>query len=147
MAKELTRTTRADRIRALAKRGYTAPQIAAKLAPNNARKRRTIKQQVQRVIQRDEQLVASRIDTGNGAIVDLWPDMVEAQIKRALRGRTDAMKFLAELSGIHNPKVQHEHSGDVNLRFIAMPRPDAPTSDQTQPQLEAPVVEGTAEDL
>jgi hypothetical protein len=69
-----------------------------------------------------------------------------ALVRRAQRGRIDAIKFLGELSGVHNPKVSHEHSGDVNLRFIAMPRPDQATVDQTQPQLEEPVVDAEVVD-
>lgn len=42
--------------------------------------------------------------------------------RRAERGRTDAFKALNELSGLHNPRVQHEHSGEVKIT-ISAPRP------------------------
>lgn len=42
--------------------------------------------------------------------------------RRGRRGRIDAAKLIYETTGFHNPKVKHEHSGDINIK-IDMPRP------------------------
>jgi hypothetical protein len=44
--------------------------------------------------------------------------------RRAQRGRVDATKLLLEVSGMHNPKVNHEHSGEVKITLATMPRPE-----------------------
>lgn len=46
----------------------------------------------------------------------------EALGARAARGRPDATKILFEASGFHNPRVQHEHSGEIKVK-LEMPRP------------------------
>lgn len=61
---------------------------------------------------------------------------VQGAIKRARRGRMDAVKWIGEATGFHNPKVQHEHSGDVSIH-INIPRPER----EEQPAIEAEVVE------
>jgi hypothetical protein len=46
-------------------------------------------------------------------------------IRRAGAGRPDAVKLLFEAQGFHNPKMQHEHSGDISIR-LELPRPTPP---------------------
>src|SRR3982751_3620137 len=52
---------------------------------------------------------------------------VHALGRRAQRGRVDAIRLAFEVSGFHNPKVQHnhEHSGtiDINLKMGGRPEP------------------------
>jgi hypothetical protein len=45
--------------------------------------------------------------------------------RRARTGRPDAVKLALEVTGIHNPKMQHEHSGDISIR-LELPRPTPP---------------------
>jgi hypothetical protein len=52
------------------------------------------------------------------------PAMTKALIQRGKRGRVDAIKLLYESTGYHNPRVQHEHKGDIKVT-IDMPRPQA----------------------
>jgi hypothetical protein len=52
-------------------------------------------------------------------------ESVAAVGRRAKRGRVDAHKFLAEASGLHNTKVNHEHSGEVTINLRSTPRPVA----------------------
>ena len=54
-------------------------------------------------------------------LVDLAP-AVAAVGKRARRGRTDAAKIIMEATGFHNPKVKHEHSGEISVK-LDIPRP------------------------
>jgi hypothetical protein len=44
--------------------------------------------------------------------------------RRAKAGRPDAAKLALEFSGAHNPRMQHEHSGDIAIH-LELPRPKA----------------------
>lgn len=67
--------------------------------------------------------------------------MVQAMIRRSKRGRVDAFKFLMEMSGIHAPRVQHQHSGQVELVLTQMPRPANTNKELNEPVVDAEVVE------
>jgi hypothetical protein len=54
-------------------------------------------------------------------LMDLGP-VATAVGARAKRGRIDAAKLLMESTGFHNPRVKHEHSGDIKLT-LNIPRP------------------------
>jgi hypothetical protein len=53
-------------------------------------------------------------------------------------GKPDAIKLLMEASGFHNPRVDHKHSGDINIK-LTIPRPELPKQAG-----HAEVVDGTA---
>lgn len=70
------------------------------------------------------------------------PASGEAVGRRAGRGRPDAAKLVWEASSFHNTKVQHEHSGGIDIR-VSIPRPPT-TQDQLGPgrdYVDADVVE------
>lgn len=48
--------------------------------------------------------------------------ITDALIRRAAKGRPDAIKLAYEASGFHNPRVKHDHSGEINIK-LDMPRP------------------------
>jgi hypothetical protein len=77
-----------------------------------------------------------------GQMILALPGITEALIKRAQRGRPDAIKLIFEASGFHNPKMQHEHSGEVDLRIVQVPRP-APVDNtpNARPQIDEPIVD------
>lgn len=54
-------------------------------------------------------------------LVGLGP-AVDGLNRRAGKGNVQAIKLLFEASGLHNPKVQHEHSGEVTVK-LDIPRP------------------------
>lgn len=54
-------------------------------------------------------------------LVGLKP-VVRAMVRRGARGRMDAARIILEASGFHNPRVKHEHSGEVTIK-LDMPRP------------------------
>lgn len=57
--------------------------------------------------------------------------------RRATAGRMDGVRFIAEATRFHNPRVNHEHSGEVKIT-IDMPRP--------QREIEGPVVDAEVVD-
>jgi hypothetical protein len=62
---------------------------------------------------------------------------VQGLIRQAARGYPPAVKLVFEASGFHNPKMTHDHTGEVVIR-LDMPRPVA-TVDEPIP--DADVVE------
>jgi hypothetical protein len=119
--------------------GKSPAQIARSLSGGDPRKRKTIYKRIRRLIYRDDWLHhAMDVYRRRMAVETMLAG--PALAARAKRGRVDAQKLMLEVSGIHNPKVSHEHSGDINLRFIAMPRPDAADQTQLEP---AEVVDAT----
>lgn len=103
-------------------KGFTAEQIACKLAEKGTRRYRKIKGQVLRVASEDEEYLASKASHFEGVLASQLPEMGEALARRARRGRVDAIKLALEVTGVHNPKVKHEHTGGVDIRLV-MTRP------------------------
>lgn len=133
--------SRRDKIRLLLKRGWDSGQIAQKLAPDNPRKQKSIRHQVRTLISADEEAQTYLSASAHGALIEALPSITDALIRRAQRGRPDAIKLAYEASGFHNPKVDHRHTGDVKLT-VHMPR--APVAELDSPP---PAIEGTAVDV
>lgn len=104
--------------------GHTAEQIACKLDPKRGRKYRRVRGQVLRVAAESPEIQALEAGKAHGEMVLATHPVAQAVIKRALRGRTDAAKLIFEASGFHNPKVKHEHSGDITVNLGSVPRPE-----------------------
>lgn len=79
-----------------------------------------------------------------GGITEAIPEITEALVRRATRGRPDAIKLALEIAGIHNPRVSHEHSGDITVTLASVPRPEPvvnPNAQLEEPVVDAEVVE------
>lgn len=117
--------------------GLDPNTLARKLARGDQRKAKRYRQLFRRWMQDPRFAGALAV----GARVDLQlaaPSLGAALVKRAQRGRVDAIKLGWEVSGFHNPRVkhEHEHSGEITINLKAINRP--------QPVLdEAPVVDAT----
>lgn len=109
-------------------KGWSPEEIACKLDSSRGKKYRKVKGEIQRVVAEDPEYQSMRSAQAQGAMVHAVPPVAEAVIKRAMRGRTDAAKLIFEASGFHNPKVKHEHSGDISIS-LNMPRPPAVEND------------------
>lgn len=110
-------------IECLAK-GMTPPQIAKHMYPEADQKaeRKRMRTRLWRMIREDPAFQAKVAQRAKAQMVtDLLP-ATEALGKRAKRGRPDAIKLLMEASGFHNPRVKHEHSGDIKIT-MDIPRP------------------------
>jgi hypothetical protein len=62
------------------------------------------------------------------------PSIAGALVRRASKGNVPAAKLAMEASGFHNPRVKHEHTGDIKVTIDNAPRP---------PVVEDDVVDGT----
>jgi hypothetical protein len=102
--------------------GKKPTEVARALAKDDPVKARRHRARIRRILWSDEgqkQLMqAAKLEALVGAV-----RTIPAVTRRAERGRVDAAKFLGEVSGFHNPKVNHEHSGEVKFKFVAVPRP------------------------
>lgn len=105
--------------------GIHPREIARKMYPNPAdkAKRWSLYAKLKRLAL-DDHRVANGIaqDARLELMVGLTPT-VAAMAQRGARGRVDAGKLIMEASGFHNPKVKHEHSGEIKVK-LEMPRPD-----------------------
>lgn len=68
------------------------------------------------------------------------PGTTTAVAKRAQRGRMDAARTVLEATGVHNPRVKHEHSGEVKIK-LDMPRPSFRSVDADGEIVDADVVD------
>lgn len=114
---------RSARIRALLRKGWTTKEIAEKLASGNPRRRRTIERQLRAILSLSEEQVQEIGLSAKGVTYENLEEAMEALARRANKGNVPAIKLLAEISGFHNPRVQHEHSGDIKITITEAPRP------------------------
>lgn len=113
---------------ALLMAGYTEQEIACKLDPRKGRKYRRIRGEVRWTARNSPEFLEWQEAQAGGAMVIALPKVGEALIRRANRGRIDAAKLILEMTGVHNPKVKHEHSGDISIS-LNMPRPPVVEND------------------
>lgn len=139
----LVSQARQDRfVRALMK-GYSSEQIACKLDPSKGSKYRRLKGEIQWTAAHSQEYLEWQVGRAKGAIIEDVHELGAALVKRGKRGRTDAIKLGLEMTDIHNPKVKHQHSGDIsiNLNMPRPPRVDNPAAQLDEPIVDAEVVE------
>jgi len=118
--------------------GYTPEELACKLGKNKPRETRRWLRWTKQMALESEEYQAIQAAVGKGEVITELPAIMEAIVRRAKRGRTDAAKLAFEIVGFHNPKVSHEHSGDISVT-LNMPRPER--VENPHAQLEEPVVD------
>jgi hypothetical protein len=112
----------AEAITTAFERGETVPQIAKRIHPTDGKARRALNQKLWRMVREDELLKLTIMQRAQGMMLAGLLPTISALNGRGARGRTDAAKLLFEASGFHNPRVQHEHSGEIKVK-LEMPRP------------------------
>jgi len=118
-----------EKIIELIELGYTERRIVLHLArkhnghqQKDYRAIRRYRRRVRRAIMRSPQFLEAQRAQAIAAMWESLPDVTDALIRRASRGRPDAIKLMWEAMGFHNTRVQHEHSGDIEIR-LTVPRP------------------------
>jgi hypothetical protein len=122
--------------------GMKPPKIAKLLAPDDPHKRKELRRTLWKMIRTDHRIHAAIAEQAHASMaMDLGP-AAQALGRRAKKGRPDAIKLLFEATGFHNPRVKHEHSGDIKVT-LDMPRPKrAPNeADQDDEVVDAEVVD------
>lgn len=102
--------------------GLTPYQLAKKLHPHDRSSRRVAARRLEAIALNDdrvgEQLMAQVRFT---MLAGLGP-ATRALVSRASSRNVQAIKLLYEATGVHNPRVKHEHSGEISIKFD-IPRP------------------------
>ena len=116
-------------------RGVTPAQIAKALHPEDKRERNKMRKSLLRMVRRDADFAAKIAEKAHGEMVMSLGRVTRALIKRAERGRPDAIKIIFEASGFHNPRIKHDHSGNIAIT-LNIPRPEEPEKPKKVPNLE-----------
>jgi hypothetical protein len=53
------------------------------------------------------------------------PEVTHAVARRGSKGNIPAAKLAMEASGFHNPRMDHHHSGKIEIELKGVPRPAA----------------------
>jgi len=102
--------------------------IARRLYPDNARKRNQCYKQLRHAALYDDRVAAGIFDETRLEMVVGLPKAGQALSRRAWQRNVQAIKLLLEATGVHNPRIKHEHSGEISIKFVA-PRPTFETED------------------
>lgn len=115
-----------ERIEALAEQlamGYHPRDIARRLHPHNPREMRKARRRIEQAIKSDPRLYANVLDHVRTDIMSGVGPAVRGLIKRAKSGNPQASRLILEIAGVHNPRVKHEHQGDIKIKLEGLPRP------------------------
>jgi hypothetical protein len=124
MGRELEKTNRREKIRKLLAKGYAVDEIVDKIAGDDARKRRIVSAQIHNMIHLDVQTQDIMGSMSKGSMIADTYEAALALGRRAKKGNIPAIKLLFEATGFYNPRIEHEHSGEININFKGLPRPD-----------------------
>lgn len=111
-----------DAIADLVYKGHGPAQIARKMAPNDEAKRKALRRRVRDLIGSDPYLAKRVHELAHAGLLIALGPTVEGLGRRAATGNPVAAKLILEATGLHNPKVQHDHTGEVKLS-LSIPRP------------------------
>lgn len=103
-------------------KGMTMPEIAKRLAKGDKKKAQRYREKLRKMLANDPVLQRAIVQQASNNLVVGLPGATAAAVRRSHRGRMDAIKFVSETTGFHNPRVQHEHSGEVTIK-MDLPRP------------------------
>jgi len=102
--------------------GQHPREIAKRLHPDDRLARRRTYRRLMTVVLKDPRFemgirnsVAVEMVTGLGRAT-------KALNRRSAQRNVPAIKLLYETTGVHNPRIKHEHSGEIKIKFEA-PRP------------------------
>lgn len=102
--------------------GHPPGKIARALAKGDEKKAKVWRRRIRNWSYGDVAFQQALAMKAKGELILSVGETTKAVVKRAGRGRIDAAKLVYEASGFHNPRVQHEHSGDIKVT-LDIPRP------------------------
>lgn len=105
----------------LAARGWTIGRIARHISDGSPKKMKKARR-LMREIRRDPRFEEFILQEAHHDAVAALPRAVAGAARAASRGRMDAVKWIGEATGFHNPRVDHNHSGDIQIT-MNIPRP------------------------
>jgi hypothetical protein len=115
--------------------GMKPPKIARLLAPDDPKKRKALRKRLWKMVRSDPRIHNAIAERAHGEMAIGLGPAAQALARRAAKGRPDAIKLLFEATGFYNPKVSHEHSGDIKVT-LDMPRPErVPNEADQEPEV------------
>lgn len=100
------------------------PTAMAKLLHKKYPKRpvSTWRYRIMREVGRSPWIQSELAAVGRSELLMAVPSAASGVGRRARRGRTDAAKLVFEATGFHNPRVSHDHTGEIKIT-LDVPRP------------------------
>jgi hypothetical protein len=102
--------------------GQTPNQLAKRVYPTDKVKRTGLRARIWKLAETDGELARRIHARAHIALLAGLGPATTALARRSERGNVPAIKLLYEASNYHNPRVQHEHSGEITVK-LDMPRP------------------------
>jgi hypothetical protein len=100
------------------------PPGAFKNPKTTARRRRLLRRRILNMIATSEEIQGYIANQSKAIMMAALPAVSQRLADRAIRrGEPQAVKLLFEATGFYNPRVKHEHSGDIEIK-LTMPRPE-----------------------
>jgi hypothetical protein len=115
---------RARKLAALLKKGWPIDAIVDKLANGDDVKAHIIRTQIGRLIDSDEEVQKAIGSASSGILKGYMTDITHAVARRGSKGNIPAAKLAMEASGFHNPRMDHHHSGKIEIELKGVPRPE-----------------------
>jgi hypothetical protein len=99
-----------------------APTLA-RLITKDPRRQKAWRQRIRTMLATDPEVQLAIHEMTHAQLVQDLPTITKRMGKRAkATGRQPEVKLAYEASGFHNPRVAHEHSGDITIK-LDIPRP------------------------
>lgn len=123
-----------------AAKGHRPADVAAKVHPTDKKKRRALRLKLHRLARSDADFQRAFGEAARAELLWALPAAAHALGRRAARGNPRAITLLLEATGFHNPRVKHDHSGEITVKVEGMPRPQ-PVEAVTDEVVDAEVVD------
>lgn len=119
--------------------GATPAQIARKIAPHDAKKRKKWRAKLRYLIMQPaiQEVLAANLRAEQ--ILNIG-SQVKALNRKGRAGRVDAIKLAFESSGFYNPRTEVNHSGDIQITIKTVARPK-PVEDDVVDVTDAEIVD------
>lgn len=111
-----------DALMGLLRRGEHPMDTVKRLYPRDRQAQRVTYRKLKTAILYDPRVAELLREESQLALAVGLVPTVNALVRRAARGNVPAQKLVLEATGVHNPRVRHEHSGEITIKFDA-PRP------------------------
>lgn len=102
--------------------GLSAAEMARRKYPSDRVARQRFRRKLEAHVLMDQRVAQSAWAHAQLDLLAGLGPAARALVARAGRGRPDAIKLLFEATGFHNPRVQHQHSGEIKIK-LDVPRP------------------------
>jgi len=124
-------------------KGIRPAKIARRLSSDPVKQRRLYRR-IRRMVRNDPELRSAVLArTQEEFLFNIGPITERLNQRARALGKPDSVKLVYEASGFHNPRVKHEHGGQVEIK-LTIPRPEIPKAVGNAEVVEAEAVDEDA---